>query len=298
MPRSACSRRSWQRDRAGGDGTGRTIDVALTESILSLMEGMLPEYGALGKVKQPTGGGIATAAPTNAYPTADGAWMLIAANREPLFARLMGLIGRTDLIGAPRLCRQPGSASPMSAALDAHDRRLVAQLHGADALEAMLTEADIPSSQASTPPPTSPPTRNIASAAWCARSRIPHFDDPVLHSGVVPHMVEAPGDVRWAGPAIGAHTDEVLGELLGMDDGGDRRAARRRRDLTWPPCPAHALPEDLGRACRRRARRRRVAALYRPPSALRGDQPAGVRRTARRGPDGAPPRPDLRGRRP
>src|SRR5205814_9636968 len=46
----------WQRDRPGGDQIGRTVDVALTESILSLMEGMLPEYGHSGKIKQPTGG--------------------------------------------------------------------------------------------------------------------------------------------------------------------------------------------------------------------------------------------------
>src|SRR3546814_15265555 len=39
----------WQRDRVGGDGRARTLDVALTESVLSMMEGMLPEYGALGK---------------------------------------------------------------------------------------------------------------------------------------------------------------------------------------------------------------------------------------------------------
>src|SRR3546814_4720685 len=61
----------WQRDRTGGDGLARTIDVALTESVLSMMEGMLPEYGALGKIKAPTGDRIATAAPSNAYPTRD-----------------------------------------------------------------------------------------------------------------------------------------------------------------------------------------------------------------------------------
>jgi formyl-CoA transferase len=47
----------------------------------------------------------------------------------------------------------------------------------------------------------------------------PNFDRPVLHSGVVPHMIEAPGAVRWPGPPIGAHTEEVLRELLAMDDG-------------------------------------------------------------------------------
>lgn len=93
----------WARDRVGGDGAGRTADVALTESVLSLMEGMLPEFGALGRIKQPTGGRIATAAPTNAYPTADGQWMLIAANSEPLFVRLMAVIERPDLIGIPTM---------------------------------------------------------------------------------------------------------------------------------------------------------------------------------------------------
>src|SRR3546814_16653534 len=71
----------WQRDRTGGDGAARSLDVALTESVFSMMEAMLPEYGELGLIKQPTGGGIATAAPSNAYPTIDGEWMLIAIGR-------------------------------------------------------------------------------------------------------------------------------------------------------------------------------------------------------------------------
>ena len=62
----------WQRDRQGGDGRARTLDVALTDAVLSMMEGMLPEYGVLGTVRQPTGSRIATAAPSSAYPTSDG----------------------------------------------------------------------------------------------------------------------------------------------------------------------------------------------------------------------------------
>ena len=45
----------WQRDRAAGDRRPRTLDEALTEAVLSMMEGMLPEYGALGVIRQPTG---------------------------------------------------------------------------------------------------------------------------------------------------------------------------------------------------------------------------------------------------
>ena len=44
--------------RQGTAGTGRTVDVALTDSVLSLMEGLLPEYGSLGIVRQPTGSRI------------------------------------------------------------------------------------------------------------------------------------------------------------------------------------------------------------------------------------------------
>lgn len=52
-------------------GAGGDIDVALTESVFSLLEGALPEYGTLGTVRQPTGGAIATAAPFNAYRSRD-----------------------------------------------------------------------------------------------------------------------------------------------------------------------------------------------------------------------------------
>jgi crotonobetainyl-CoA:carnitine CoA-transferase CaiB-like acyl-CoA transferase len=204
----------WQRDRATGDGVGRTVDVALTESVLSLMEGMLPEYGALGKVKQPTGGGIATAAPTNAYPTADGGWMLIAANSEPLFAKLMTLIGRPELIGADGYAgnqQRVANVTALDAMIGEWSRR-----YDSEALEALLKEADIPSSKVYTAADIAadPQYRERGMVREVAD---PHFAEPVLQTGIVPHVVETPGEVRWAGPAVGAHTAEILGELLGMD---------------------------------------------------------------------------------
>jgi crotonobetainyl-CoA:carnitine CoA-transferase CaiB-like acyl-CoA transferase len=215
----------WQRDKGAGDGIGRTIDVALTESILSLTEGMLPEYGALGKVKQPTGGGIATAAPTNAYPTADSAWMLIAANSEPLFARLMILIGRPELIGAPDYAgnqQRVVNSAALDAIIGEWSRR-----HSAEELEGLLKAADIPSSKVYTA------TDIAADPQYRYRDMVREVDDPVfarpiLQAGVVPHMVEAPGAVRWAGPTVGAHTEEVFRDLLGFD-GAAIEALRREK---------------------------------------------------------------------
>ncbi len=202
----------WQRDKSGGDGQGRTLDVALTESVLSLMEGMLPEYGALGRVRQPTGGGIATAAPTNAYPTADNSYVLIAANSEPLFARLAALMQRPELAAMPGYIGNQARVANV-AELDA----LIGEWtrhYDADALIEMLTQADIPSSRVYT-------AADIAAdPQYRERGMVRQVSDPhlgvLLQAGVVPHVVGGPDPIRWTGPDIGAHNHEVLHGLLGM----------------------------------------------------------------------------------
>ena len=100
----------WQRDAGqdgpdgtpGGTGRGRIVDVNLVDSIFGLMEGMLPEYALDGRVRQPVGAGIPSAAPTNTYPTADGRWLCIAGNSDPIFRRLSAVIGRPELADDPR----------------------------------------------------------------------------------------------------------------------------------------------------------------------------------------------------
>jgi len=202
----------WKWDRLGGDRHGRSLDVALTDSILSLMEGMLPEYSALGVIREPTGSRIPTAAPSNAYPTKDGKWILIAANSEPLFGRLARLMERPELIDDPRFKGNQARVAhvkELDAVIAAWTRRFAA----AEA-DAILSKADIPCTL-------------VYTAAECAadpqfrhRGMVREVEDPlfgsVLHAGVVPHVPENPGQVRWPGPPVGAHTEEVLSDLLGL----------------------------------------------------------------------------------
>ncbi len=212
----------WQRDRAGGDGMARTVDAALTESVLSLMEGVLPEYGALGKIRAPSGGGLATAAPSNAYPSRDGAWVLIGANSEPLFAKLAQVMGQPELARMP--CYQGNKARVENvAALDALITQWTRGLDAQDLL-ARLSAADIPSSKAYTAADCAADPQYIA-RGMVRRVEDEWFGAQVLHPGIVPHVPEAPGVVRWAGPRIGAHNDEVYGGLLGL--GGEEIAALR-----------------------------------------------------------------------
>jgi len=202
----------WQRDRDGGSGRGQPVDVALTEAILSMMEGVVAEYGVLGEVRAPSGSRIPTTAPSNAYPSRDGNWVIIAANSQPLFARLSGLMGRPDLPNDDRFRDNPARVANVEA-LDALIEQWTRTKTAAE-LDAALASQNIPACR----------IYNAADIAadpqFRARRMVREVADPmlgpVLHPGIVPHMPDAEGAVRWTGPEIGAHSAEILARVLDM----------------------------------------------------------------------------------
>jgi crotonobetainyl-CoA:carnitine CoA-transferase CaiB-like acyl-CoA transferase len=195
-----------------GTGRGRIIDVNLVDSIFSLTEGMLPEYAMDGRIRQPSGAGIPTAAPTNTYPCADGKWLCVAGNSDLIFRRLMAAIGRPALADEPRFATNAGRcahAAELDAAIAAWTRQ-----HKAREAEAMLEAADVPCSR----------LFDIADAAndphFRARKAVMPVDDPLigatLHPGPAIRLDGmAPEEaIGWTGPALGAHQDYVLKTLL------------------------------------------------------------------------------------
>jgi formyl-CoA transferase len=205
----------WARDRKGGrQEDGLTLDVALTESILSMMEGLLPEYGVFGSVRQPQGARIPTAAPSNAYPTSDGGWILIAGNSDPIFERLVTLMQRPELASDPRFKGNRLRVENVGE-LDRAIGAWTMQFTAAD-LDRMLENADIPATLVFTA------AEIAADKQFRSRGMVREVQDPlfgkVLHAGIVPHVPENPGAIRWAGPAVGAHTDEILSGDLGLND--------------------------------------------------------------------------------
>ena len=200
-----------------GTGRGRIIDVSLVESIVSLMEGMLPEYALDGRVRQPAGAAIPTAAPTNTYPTADGRWLCIAGNSDLIFRRLMGAIGRPELADDPRYANNRdrcAHGAELDAVIAAWTRTRAAR----DA-EAALEAAEVPASR----------LYDIADIAadphFRARGAVQEVDDKLigrtLHPGPAIHLDGDPPEsvVAWTGPAVGEHTDYVLRELFGTESG-------------------------------------------------------------------------------
>jgi formyl-CoA transferase len=196
-----------------GTGRGRVIDVCLVDSVLSLMEGMLPEYALDGRVRQPQGAGIATAAPTNTYPCADGKWLCIAGNSDPIFGRLMAAIGRPELAAAPRFLTNADRCAHVKE-LDGIIAAWSRTLPAAEA-EALLEAADVPAAR----------LFDIADAAadphLLARKSVQTVDDPLigrtLHFGPAIRLDGAAPEavVGWTGPALGAHQAYVMETLLG-----------------------------------------------------------------------------------
>jgi len=219
----------WQRDAAGpagGTGRGRVIDVNLVDSVFSLMEGMLPEYAMDGRIRQPVGAAIETAAPTNTYPCADGRWLCIAGNSDLIFARLMAAIGRPELAGDPAYATNSDRCAHR-AALDAAIAAWTHTLPAKEA-EARLDAADVPCSR----------LYDIADCAndphFLARGSVQTVDDPLigrtLHPGPAVRLDGDPPEaaISWPGPAAGAHTNYVLRTLLGLPESANALRQRPR----------------------------------------------------------------------
>lgn len=191
---------------------GRVIDAALTESVFSMLEGCLPEYGKLGKIRRPQGSRLATATPSSAYPCNDGNWIIIGANSEPLFQRLSDLMGMPDLPKDPRFCgnqERCANVEVLDGMINDWTRTM-----DIDTAERLLAGADIPSTRAYTIADCAADTQ------FLDRRMVRTVDDPLLgemlHPGIVPRFDGADGEIAWTGPAVGAHNEAVYGDMLGL----------------------------------------------------------------------------------
>jgi formyl-CoA transferase len=199
------------RQRAEGGTDARVVDVALNESVFTLLEGSLPEYSYDGTIRQPTGSTLPTNAPSNAYRSSDGVWVLIAANSDPLFARLSRLIGRPDLPTDPRYADNPSRVAH-ARDLDMMIGDWAAEKTAAE-ITAAMEKADIPCTRVAT----------IADCAkdpqFIARDMVHDVTDPnfgtLSHPGAVPVFggIDRKAAVRWTGSDVGEHTAELLAEL-------------------------------------------------------------------------------------
>jgi len=192
-----------------GQGDGQVVDVSLVESVFNLMESLVPEYDLLGHVRERSGGALPGIAPSNTYPTEDDGYVVIAGNSDPIFRRLMQVIGRADLADDPTLAHNDGRAKHC-AMLDEAIAAWTSH-HSTDDVLAALERAEVPAGRIYSVADI------VADPHYQARDMLLQAQLPggasVKMPGIVPKLSETPGEVRWQGPALGEHTGSVLSEL-------------------------------------------------------------------------------------
>lgn len=208
----------YHRDRqrepsASQPGPGQVVDVAIYESVFNMMESLLPEFAAAGVIRQRAGSTVTGIVPSNTYRCRDDQYVLIGGNGDSIWRRLMEAAGRPDLASDPRLATNAGRVQH-EAEVDAAIAAFTATLTATEVV-ARLEAAGVP-------------VGTIYSAADIAQD--PHYQarqmfEPVEVDGraiklpaIVPKLSATPGATAWPGPDLGAHTREVLQQILGYSD--------------------------------------------------------------------------------
>ena len=200
------------RERGQGAG-GQVIDVALFESVFNMLEAVVPEYDGAGVVREPSGSTVTGIAPTNTYPCADGKYVIIGGNGDSIFQRLMRAAGRPDMAEDSRLANNAGRVeheAEIDTAISAWTTTL-----DSSAVLATLEDAGVPCG----------PIYSVADMVEDPQFEARELFESVEYDGrtlkipaITPKLSETPGRTEWAGPDVGAHTDEVLSDRLGLSD--------------------------------------------------------------------------------
>jgi crotonobetainyl-CoA:carnitine CoA-transferase CaiB-like acyl-CoA transferase len=193
-----------------GTGEGQVIDVALYESVFSLMESAIPEFDRSGLIRERTGSTLPGITPSNTYICSDGKYVVIGANGDAIFKRLMNALGREDVAEDSRF-ENNAKRSEHAEYLDGIIEGWTKSLSFLEVME-YLDKARVPAGSIYS-------VEDIMNDPhYKARKMIQEVAVEGLGMlkmpGIVPKMSETPGEIEWAGPKLGQHTDDVLGERL------------------------------------------------------------------------------------
>ena len=211
-----------ERKQERGTG-GQVVDVALYEAMFNLMEGVVPEYSGAQAIREPSGSTITGIVPTNTYLCGDDKHVVIGANGDSIFVRLMQAMGREDVAQDPRYADNAGRVTHQ----EFIDGLIAVWSRARTAAEVIetLEAADVPVG----------PIYNVADMLadphYQARGLFEEVETPqgnLTIPAILPRLSASPGATDWPGGAVGTHTTEILSalgysdaELTSLREGGD-----------------------------------------------------------------------------
>ena len=193
-------------------GEGQIVDSAIYEAVLAMMESTVPEYTEAGVIRERTGSILPKIAPSNVYKTVDGQ-IVIGANQDSVWKRMAEAMGRAELGSDPRYATHIARGEHQ-AELDALIDEWTGGFTSAQVLQ-LLHAAGVPAGKIYRAPDMLEDEHFKAREALI---KVPHPTFANLWmANVFPKLSATPGEVRWAGPALGQHNEEIFGGVLGYD---------------------------------------------------------------------------------
>lgn len=191
-------------------GKGQVVDVALYESVLQVMESLIPEWTVNGHKRERTGSKIPGVAPSNVYRCRDGDFM-IGANQDSVYARLCEAMGRPELATDERFADHLARARNQ----DELDAIIEEWTKGfsIEELDQIMIEYGVPAGR------IYDAEDMLSDPHFAAREAIIEVDDPefgqILMQNAFPKLSRTPSGVRRSAPMeIGQDAKEVMERWL------------------------------------------------------------------------------------
>lgn len=193
---------------------GQVVDVALYESVFSLLEGILPEFNLTGQIRERTGSTLPGIAPSNTYKCKDGKHLVIGGNGDRIFQRLMTAIDRTDIAEDPKYATNQGRADHVDYIDNVIEEWTLR--HSMEEAQRILDEASVPVG------PIYSIEDIVNDEHYQAREMLKKVKlnngESLIVPGIVPKLSATPGDILWNGPSLGEHNRVIYSELINLSE--------------------------------------------------------------------------------
>jgi crotonobetainyl-CoA:carnitine CoA-transferase CaiB-like acyl-CoA transferase len=182
-------------------GVGQVVDVNLLESLFQIMGPLMSAYRVLGYQQPRLGSGIPYSVPRGTYQCADEKWVAVSTSAETVARRVMELIGVGDdsrfATFKGRIAHREEIDRLMSQWIGARtEAEVLAAFEGAHAAIAPILDME----------------GIAADPHYAARESIVEVDG-IPMQGLIARLSATPGEIRWAGRALGADAAEIVSEL-------------------------------------------------------------------------------------
>jgi len=206
-------------------GEPQEIDVSLYEGIFRMMEIHVADYHKNNIVRERTPKLSGTSSPGGTYHTKDGKWVVLVCSTDRTWEYLTRAMNRPDLLTDPlystmkdRVANDDSLNDIVRQWISAHDYMKLKEIVDREGVPVNLiySIADI-----------------FEDPHYASRENILEIPHPTLGTikmpGIMPKFSLTPGEVKWAGPPLGAHNEEIYCGMLGL--GKEQLEALKKEEI-------------------------------------------------------------------